>query len=598
MERNLITFSYHTEDAFTSGEFCNWKKCNEKLEKHQNSHCHKEAVEKLARVVHEKNDIGAQLDNQYRNEQDLHRRLFLKQLSSLKYLARQGLPLHGHKSLNGNLIQLLKTRSEDVPELNDWVRSGQYLSPLIINELNEMMGNTVLRGILKDTKNNSGLFSLLADESHDISNKEQLTCILLWVSLPYLEINEDFIGMYLIKKPDAETIAASLKDILLRCNLMLDDCRWQAYDGASTMSGHSSGVGARLQAGNPIAYRIHCANHRLDLVLKACANESKLIGDVLSLVQDLAVFIRQYPVRMSVYEDIAKECRASDEGNCVGAENLHLLCPTRWTVRTGAIKAVLDNYQGIYETLCNISGTGSTRDGRDKAAGIAEKMKRFATFLGLHFAMNLFSICEQLACTIQTKGILAETVMNGVKALKGALQRQRNDYSSFFHKTKDLACGMLMMEVPVLPRQKKVPRRLDDGSAAHHQFNSVEDMHRAQYFVAIDTCFAELNRRFHEESYAPLQQFESAIINAANGLSFELSENFRKSYEKDVNFDSLQSELNLLETVTKQACPEIKRVTSMETVLSVLSYGQNGTHLLPNVLRLMQGGHIPGGETQ
>ena len=63
-----------------------------------------------------------------------------------------------------------------------------------------MMGNTLLRGILKDIKDNSGLFSLLADESRDISNKEQLTCILRWVSLPDLEINEDFIRMYLIKK--------------------------------------------------------------------------------------------------------------------------------------------------------------------------------------------------------------------------------------------------------------------------------------------------------------------------------------------------------------------------------------------------------------
>ena len=490
--------------------------------------------------------------------------------------------------MNSNLIQLLKTRSEDVPELNDWVRNGQYLSLPIINELIVMMGNTLLRGILKDIKDNSGLFSLLADESRDISNKERLTCILRWVSLPDLEINEDFIGMYLIKKPDAETIAASLKDILLRCNLMLDDYRWQAYDGASTMSGHLSGVGVRLQAENPVAYRIHCANHRLDLVLKACANESKLIGDVLSLVQELAVFIRQSPVRMSVYESIAKECLASNE-NCVGAENLHLLCPTRWTVRTCAIKAVLDNYQGIYDTLRNISETGSTRDSRDKAAGIAKKMTQFATFLGLRFAMNVFSVCEQLACTIQTKGILAQTVMNGVKALKDALQRQIDDYSSFFRKTRDLASCMPIIELeePVLPRYKKVPRRLDNGSAAEHQFNSAEDMHRAQCFVAIDACLVELNRRFREESYAPLQQFESAVISAANGLSFELSENFQKSYEKDVNFDSLQSELKLLETVTKQTFPEIKRVTSMETVVSILTYGQNGTHLLPNVIRLM-----------
>ena len=88
------------------------------------------------------------------------------------------------------------------------------------------MGNSVLCGILRDIKDKSGLFSVLADESRDISNEEQLTCIIRWVYLPNLEINEDFIGMYLIKKPDAETITASLKDILLRCNLNLDDCRW------------------------------------------------------------------------------------------------------------------------------------------------------------------------------------------------------------------------------------------------------------------------------------------------------------------------------------------------------------------------------------
>ena len=147
---------------------------------------------------------------------------------------------------------------------------------------------------------------------------------------------------------------------------------------------------------------------------------------------------------------------------------------------------------------------------------------------------------------------------------------------------------MPMVEEPVLPRQRKVPRRLaNDGSAAPHQFNSVEDMQRAQYFEAIDACLAELNRRFVKESYAPLQHFEDVILNAANGLSFELDEALRKVYKNDLNFDCLQWELKLLQTFTKQTFPEIKRVTSMETVLSVLTKGQNGTHLLPNVLRFL-----------
>lgn len=74
-------------------------------------------------------------------------------------------------------------------------------------------------------KANSGLFGIIADESRDISKKEQLTCILRWVSLSDLVSHEVFIGMYLIEKPDAEIIAASLKDVLLRSNLRLIDCR-------------------------------------------------------------------------------------------------------------------------------------------------------------------------------------------------------------------------------------------------------------------------------------------------------------------------------------------------------------------------------------
>ena len=87
--------------------------------------------------------------------------------------------------------------------------------------------------------------------------------------------HEDFIGMYLVDKPDAVTIAASLKDILVRCSFNLNDCLWQAYDGAAAMSGHLRGVAARLQGENPAAHRIHCANYRLDLALKGCASAWK-----------------------------------------------------------------------------------------------------------------------------------------------------------------------------------------------------------------------------------------------------------------------------------------------------------------------------------
>lgn len=70
------------------------------------------------------------------------------------------------------------------------------------------------------------------------------------------------------------------------------------------------------------------------------------------------------------------------------------------------------------------------------ATSLAENMTKFKFFLGLHFAMNIFSVSEQLATTMQKKGILAQTVMVGANALKDNVQQQRNNYDIFFDQTR------------------------------------------------------------------------------------------------------------------------------------------------------------------
>ena len=161
--------------------------------------------------------------------------------------------MQGKTEIEGNLRQLLKLRAEDVPELLEWVENGRYLSHDIITELINLMGNAVLRSIVADLRKKSQLFSLIADESRDMSNKEQLTCVLRWISTTDLSVHEDFLGMYELEKTEAKTITTSLKNILLRCNLTIDDFRRQTYDGAANMAGSRNGVAARISSENPRA---------------------------------------------------------------------------------------------------------------------------------------------------------------------------------------------------------------------------------------------------------------------------------------------------------------------------------------------------------
>ena len=58
------------------------------------------------------------------SDQQSHREMLLRQISSLKFLLRQGLAIRGHEELEGNLLQLLKLRSEDFPDLKGGLKTG------------------------------------------------------------------------------------------------------------------------------------------------------------------------------------------------------------------------------------------------------------------------------------------------------------------------------------------------------------------------------------------------------------------------------------------------------------------------------------------
>lgn len=71
--------------------------------------------------------VRTQLNESLRSEQQHNQRMLLKQLSSIRYLLRQGLALRGHDDSEGNLMQLLMLRSEDCNGLKGLVTIEEVL---------------------------------------------------------------------------------------------------------------------------------------------------------------------------------------------------------------------------------------------------------------------------------------------------------------------------------------------------------------------------------------------------------------------------------------------------------------------------------------
>ncbi len=108
------------------------------------------------------------------------------------------------------------------------------------------MGKNLLRVLLSRIgAQDPAWFSVVVDEATDMCSTEQLNLSIRWVNNRY-ESFEDPIGLFRVPDTKAETLFAVIKDLLIRCNLPLEMCRSQAYDGAANMQGKRSGVAARF----------------------------------------------------------------------------------------------------------------------------------------------------------------------------------------------------------------------------------------------------------------------------------------------------------------------------------------------------------------
>ena len=243
----LLTLSKHQKSAFVEDGFGNWKKGLQKFLEHEKSDMHREAADRLAAKSSGRN-VATLLNTQHEVETAFHREMLLKLLSCIQFLARQGLPFRGHREnancFEGNLYQLLLLQAQNFPQMKMWLCQREYISPEIINEVIMMMGQAVLREILTEIKR-SYWFALIDDEASDLSHNEHLSLSIRWIDGNY-GVHEDTLGLIQLPDTKAQTIFSVIKDVLIRCSIPISQCRGQAFDGASNMSGIRNGSKVEL----------------------------------------------------------------------------------------------------------------------------------------------------------------------------------------------------------------------------------------------------------------------------------------------------------------------------------------------------------------
>ena len=97
-----------------------------------------------------------------------------------------------------------------------------------------------------------------------------------------------------------------------------------------------------------------------------------------------------------------------------------------------------------------------------------------------------------------------------------------------------MAASQNLTDDPVLPRKRKIPRRLDDGAPSHHP-STPKDLHRQKYFQVLDVVCEEIKRWFDQLNLKIVADMESLLLDSSNGMDRGVPKSIVDMYSGDMD---------------------------------------------------------------
>ncbi|KAH0677806.1 hypothetical protein KY285_025607 [Solanum tuberosum] len=242
-------------ETFSSIGFRSWHK-KKRLDTHigKSNSVHNQAKKKCEDLMRQEQSIQAafvKLSNQTKLE---HKIRLKASIEVARLLLNQGLAFRGHRedesSLNkGNFLEILSWYAKRCDKIGELVlkkapKNDQMTSHKIQKDIVTACKLETIKAIMEDL--NGDYFSLLVDESCDISRKEQMAIVLRYVDRKG-SVVERFIGIIHVHDTSALCLKEAIVNYLAQHSLSLSFIRGQCYDGASNMQGRLSGLKVLIQ---------------------------------------------------------------------------------------------------------------------------------------------------------------------------------------------------------------------------------------------------------------------------------------------------------------------------------------------------------------
>nr|CAI5866062.1 unnamed protein product [Callosobruchus analis] len=435
------------------------------------------------------------------------------------------MPLRGKQADEGVLLDLLKLRIDSgdnklKSHFEKCRRNAIYTSPRIQNELINLCGEVIQENVISEVRKTMA-YSILADETADVSGKEQLSIGVRFYDESKSKIREEFVGFVELKAQNASAIAEAIDNFLISSNLSKEDCVGFGFDGCSTMAGKEGGVQAILRKKYPRALYFHCSSHKLNLVVND-ANAVPEIRNTVATVKDVITFFRESTTRRNY------------------APNLSRLCETRWSEKYKSIRKFSQHFSELVKSLETLSVEGNYAT-RKSAYQLHSAVTKPVFIVSLQTIAKYSAVIEPVVNALQAKSIDMISVGKHIKNIKDILRNDREFPDRISNEILQKARAVAMdlnIEISVPRLAHKQTHRSNPPSD-----NDNEYWRRSLIIPYIDSLISSLNIRFSQENTPafalsrlhPLYMTKTSIADLHKN-----AESFQEFYNLDIT-----GELNL-----------------------------------------------------
>lgn len=353
-------------------------------------------------------------------------------LSVIHYLAAHNDAFRGSSDViytksNGKFLGLIEMLAKFDPVIMEHVSRIQnkethvhYLGHRIQDELINMMANEIKQKIIKNIQS-AKYFTVIMDCTPDIGHKEQLAILLRIVHMD--EENENStptIQEYFLDFVTVDsTTGLNLSDVLIAqlksYKINIENCRGQAYDNGSNMSGKYQSVQNRILNINPRAFFTPCAAHNLNLVLCDSAKNSTIAITFFGIVRRVYTLFSASTYRWSI---IKKHCTQF---------TVKQWSETRWESRINSVKALRFQLSSILDALEEVSNTANDLMAKSEAVSLSNEIGNYEFILSLVIWYDILTEVNIVSKNVQNHNMDINTSVKMVQSLLQFLNQYREN---------------------------------------------------------------------------------------------------------------------------------------------------------------------------